>query len=214
VQNAAQTDRLRGVALWLVNSDGTRPAKWTAPLHVPQYIAGLGDFEGENVIAATNQVAVAELDPAAPGLEMVFAGFDGKVHAVGADRQERWSFPYTTANNVLTGGVAIADLSGDGVPEVVFASYSTQAGAGALFVLGAQGAMQHKIALPGRGSMAVPTVADVDGNGTLEIVVNLKDGEDKVRSGLVFTVPGSAANCRPWPTGRGNDLRNGYVGKR
>ncbi len=25
----------------------------------------------------------------------------------------------------------------------------------------------------------------------------------------VFTVPGSAANCLPWPTGRGNLLRNG-----
>jgi FG-GAP-like repeat len=115
---------------------------------------------------------------------------------------------------VLTGGVAIADLSGDGVPEVVFASYSTQAGAGALHVLGAQGTLQHKLALPGRGSMAVPTVADVDGNGTLEIVVNLKDGEDRVRSALVYTVPGSAGNCRPWPTGRANDLRNGYVARR
>ena len=59
--------------------------------------------------------------------------------------------------------------------------------------------------------MAVPTLADVDGNGTLEIVVNLKDGEDRKWSGLVFTVPGSTAGCRLWPTGRGNDLRNGYV---
>jgi hypothetical protein len=195
----------------VVNVDGTRPAKWTTPLHVPQYLAGLWDFEDDNIVAATNQVAVAELDPAAPGLEMVFAGFDGKVHAATADHQERWSYTYTTVATVLTGGVAIADLSGDGVPEVVFASYSTQMGAGALYVLGAQGALQHKIALPGRGAMAVPTIADVDGNGTLEIVLNLKDGEDRVRAGLVYTVPGSATSCRLWPTGRGNDLRNGYV---
>ena len=44
-----------------------------------------------------------------------------------------------------------------------------------------------------------------------QIVVNLKDGEDMKWSSLVFTVPGSTAGCRLWPTGRGNDLRNGYV---
>jgi hypothetical protein len=57
--------------------------------------------------------------------------------------------------------------------------------------------------------MAVPTIADLDGDGTLEIVVNPKD-EDRKNSVLVFTVPGSAPNCLPWPTGRGNDLRSGH----
>jgi hypothetical protein len=60
--------------------------------------------------------------------------------------------------------------------------------------------------------MPVPTVADVDGggDGTLEIVVSLKDGVDHVRQLLDYTVPGSAENCLPWPTGRGNYLRNGF----
>ena len=62
-----------------------------------------------------------------------------------------------------------------------------------------------------RGAMAVPTVADVDGDGQLEIVVSLKDGEDRARMVLVYTVAGSADNCLLWPTGRGNDLRNGFV---
>jgi hypothetical protein len=57
-------------------------------------------------------------------------------------------------------------------------------------------------------------VADVDGDGALEIVVNLKDAEDGKWSGLVYTVPGSNARTLPWPTGRGNDLRNGYAPRR
>lgn len=213
VQNAAQTDRLRGVGLWVLNPDGTRPAAWTTPLHVPQYLAGLWDFDGENIVAATNQVSIGDLDPQTPGLDMVFAGFDGKIHLVGADKAERWSYTYTTANNVLTGGVALADLSGDGVPEVVFATYSTAMNVSALFVVDARGALQHKIVLPKRGSMAVPTVADVNGDGTLEIVVNLKDGADGMPLALAYTVPGSSANCILWGTGRGSLLRGGFFRK-
>jgi hypothetical protein len=210
VQNAAQTDRLRGVALFVVHPDGTRPDTWLAPFQVPKYLAGLWDFDGTNIVGATNQVAIGDLDPAVPGLDIVFAGFDGKIHLVGADKRERWAYTYTTANNVLTGGVVLADLSGDGVVEVVFATYSTAQNTSALYIVDATGTLQHKIALPARGAMAVPTVSDVDGDGSLEIIVNLKDGADAVRSALVYSVAGSAANCVQWSTGRGGLLRSGF----
>jgi hypothetical protein len=51
---------------------------------------------------------------------------------------------------------------------------------------------------------AAPSVADLDGDGNLEIVLLTFDhGVD------VYTVPGSGTECLPWPTGRGNLLRNG-----
>lgn len=210
VQNASQTDRKKGVALWVIHGDGTRPAAWTAPFHVPAYLAGLEDLGG-NIVALTNQVAVADLDAAVPGLDMVFAGFDGKIHLVGADRRERWAYPYTTEPTVLTAGPAIADLTGDGVPEILFATYATQAGKSALVVLDAAGVERARVPLPGRGAMAVPTVADVDRDGTLEVLVSLKDGDPAAGSVLVFSVPGSSPNCLPWPTGRANPLRTGHV---
>ena len=208
VQNAAQTDRQRGVGLWVLHADGSRPPAWVAPFHVPVYLSGLVDL-GNNLVAATNQVSVADLDAARPGLEIVFAGFDGRIHCVGSDRAERWSYAYTTSANTLTGGVAIADLSGDGRPEIVFASYSSANNSGALYVLSAAGALLHRLALPGRGSMAVPTVADLDRDGTLEIIVSLKDPAPDGAEVLVFNVPGSTDNCLPWPTGRANVQRNG-----
>jgi hypothetical protein len=58
--------------------------------------------------------------------------------------------------------------------------------------------------------MPVPTLADIDNNGTVEIVVSLKDAEDKVESVLVYTVDSSSVNNLIWPTGRGNLLRNGW----
>jgi hypothetical protein len=141
----------------------------------------------------------------------LFAGFDGRIHAVAADKTSLWDVTYTTDPNVLTGGVVVGDLSGDGIPEVVFNTYSPDEGKGALFILDAGGKKLHEIALPRRGAMPVPTLADVNKDGTVEIVVSLKDAEDKVESVLVYTVPGSSAGCLLWPTGRGNLLRNGWV---
>jgi hypothetical protein len=211
VQNASQSDRLRGVGLWVLRPDGTRPANWLTPYHVPQYLAGLNDLGG-NIVGATNQVSVADIDSARAGPEFVFAGFDGRIHAVDAARSAMWSYQYTTDNRVLTTGVAIGDLSGDGRPEIVFASYSPDAGKGRLFVLGANGVPAiTPIVLPDRGAMSVPTLADADADGTLDIVVNLKDGVTNVRQVQVYEVPGASANCLPWPTGRANLLRNGWT---
>ncbi len=209
VQNAAQTDRERGVALWLLRPDGSRPPAWEQPYHAPDFLAGLWDFDGTNMVGATNQVSVADLDPARAGPEFVFAGFDGRIHAVDAARQPLWQHVYTSDARVLSAGVAIGDLSGDGRPEIVFASYSPDAGKSALFVLDALGNRLHTLPLPDRGVMSVPTLADADADGTLDIVLNLKDGVSGVRQVLVYAVPGAQANCLPWPTGRANLLRSG-----
>ena len=211
VQNAAQNDRERGVALWVVGADAKRRPGFETPAHAPDFLAGLWDFEGTNLVGATNQVSVADIDADEPGLEVVFAGFDGKIHAVSADGRFLWSTSYTTSTNVLTAGVAIADLSADGIPEIVFNSYGTEDESGALFILDAGGNLLHQVPLPRRGAMPVPTLADVDDDGVLDIVVSLKDAEDGVESVRIYRVPSAQTNCVLWPTGRGNDLRNGWV---
>ncbi len=214
VQNAAQTKRQLGVGLWVLHPDASRVRGWESPFHAPTYLAGLEDLE-DNAVGATNQVSVVELDASRPGLELIFAGFDGKIHAVGADRQELWATPYTTEADVLTAGVALGDLSADGRVELVFATYSTRDDASHLFVLDAQGTELHRIALPGRGAMSVPTLGDLDGNGELEIAVSLrKVGWDNATpTVLVYKVAGAKIGCVPWPTGRANYLRNGWVPK-
>lgn len=211
VQNAAQSNRYLGVTVFALHPDGTRLTDWIEPYHEPHYLSGLGDLGGANIVAATNQISVADIFPDRDGPELVFAGFDGRVHCIDARGDEIWTFAYTGATDVLTAGIAIADLSGDGRPEIVFASYSTSAGRSHLFVVDGGGNLLHRIALPGLGSMAVPTIADADDDGTLEITVALKSQADRAPLALVYEVQGSADNCMPWPTGRGNLLRDGYV---
>ena len=153
----------------------------------------------------------ADISAEHPGLEIVFPGFDGAIHAVSAAGEVLWSTPYTADAAVATAGVAIGDLSADGTPEVVFNTFSTDSGKGQLIVLSASGQQLHALPLPRRGAMPVPTLADVDGDGGVDIVVSLKDAEDKVESVQVYRVPGSAPSCLLWPTGRGNLLRSGLV---
>lgn len=210
VQNASQSDRYKGVGLWALRADASRIPGWEVPFHAPDYVEGLWD-PGGNIVAITNQVTVADIDAEKPGLEMIFIGFDGRVHAVAADNTQLWQVGYTMSSDVMSAGVVVADLSGDGIPEIVLTTYSTSNDKSSLIVLDAGGNELFEEPLPSRGSMAVPTLGDVDGDGTVDIVVNLKDAEDKVELARVYRVPGSKTNCLLWPTGRANHLRNGWV---
>ena len=78
-------------------------------------------------------------------------------------------------------------------------------------ILDNQGKVLHDLQLPdqgtngnGKGAPAAPTIMDVNGNGTLEILVQTFGA-----GFFIYTVPGSAENLLIWPTARGNFLRDG-----
>ena len=137
---------------------------------------------------------------------------DGYVYAISSDGQRLWRFDYAKgAPKTFASEVVVADLNKDGVPELVFGTYSLQPNAGRIVVLENTGELLYDITLPNQGTdgngigiPAAPTVADLNGDGQLEIVVTTFDhGLD------VYTVPGSGTACLLWPTGRGNTLRSG-----
>jgi hypothetical protein len=144
--------------------------------------------------------------------EIVAALNDGFVYGVGPDGRLAWSSNFSRFQpKVFASEVTVADLNKDGIPELVFGIYGPSLGDGNLMITDNTGQPLWEVNLPnqllcgnGVGAPAAPTIADVDGDGQLEIVVSTMDhGVD------VFTVPGSGTNCVLWPTGRGNDLRNG-----
>jgi len=136
----------------------------------------------------------------------------GKVYAVGPDGHKLWTATYAPRRaKTFASEVVAADLNKDGTPELVFGTYSLHRNAGQLVVLSAQGKKLSVTRLKhqrrdgnGIGVAAAPSIADLTGDGTLEIVLTTFDhGVD------VYTLPGSGSGCLPWPTGRGNTLRNG-----
>jgi FG-GAP-like repeat len=144
--------------------------------------------------------------------EIVAAVPDGSVYAVGPTGRKLWRYDYARGRaKTFASEVVAADLNRDGRPELVFGTYGPKRGAGRLVVLSARGKRLYDLRLRhqgtdgnGVGVPAAPSIADLNGDGRLEIVLTTFDhGID------VYRVPRSGTNDLPWPTGRGNPLRNG-----
>ncbi len=193
--------------------DGSRSARRHPGFEEPRLTAkpahrGSGDWYPPSGIPAPAVVDLRGDDRP----EIVAAVPGGKVYAVGPSGRRLWSYSYAPRlAKRFASEVVAADLNRDGRPELVFGTYSLKRGAARLVVLRANGAKLFSVKLRhqtrngnGVGVAAAPSIGDLTGNGTLEIVLTTIDhGID------VYTVPGSGTACLPWPTGRGNLLRNG-----
>jgi uncharacterized repeat protein (TIGR01451 family) len=148
--------------------------------------------------------------------EILFSSYDGRVHAFWLDKTEHGNWPYA----VYTGGPfrfasepVVADLDDDGHAEVIFASW-VQKGTyqtGKLHILSHLGNLLHEVSLPPaygspdwNGALAAPTLANLDADADLEVVLNT------AHSGLVvYDLPGTENARVLWGTGRGNYQRSG-----
>lgn len=180
----------------------------TLPISDQPAVRASGDYYPPDGIPAPTTVDI--LGDSRP--EIIAPINDGFIYAIGPDGKRLWRFDYAQgAPKTFASEVVVADLNKDGSPELIFGTYSLEANGGRIVVLAATGALLFDITLPNQGTdgngigvPAAPTVADLDGDGTLEIVVTTFDhGLD------IYTVPGSGTDCLLWPTGRGNWLRNG-----
>jgi hypothetical protein len=171
-----------------------------------------------NVIeSASYNPAVADLDGDGEK-EILFSDFSGRVHAIWLDKTEHGAWPYRVhqpAEGIFryASEPVVADLDADGQAEVLFASW-TEKGSntnGRLHVLSSTGALLHQLTLPPardlvnwNGALAAPTLADLDGDPDLELVLQT------VFSGVVaYDLPGSAHARILWGTGRGSYRRAG-----
>ncbi len=214
----SESTQTRGFTLWVVRPDGTRPQGWEWPKDLGAPLRTEANEPGHNIILQLPSLTAADLHPS-EGKELLFPSSDGFLHLFSARGESLWRFaigagwPFVGISEPV-----VADLNGDGSPEILFTTYTSGAPGAPeakphLHVLAADGHPLHQVPLSGRGAMAAPSVADLDGDGTLELVVSLKDAVGNGQSGVqVWSLPGSNAKCLPWPTGRGNAARTGTAG--
>ncbi len=199
----------RGNSLWVLNPDMTRPAGFEKPI-----TTGMPLYTGyeNNIVQVCPAPCVTNLGARSPAV--VVPSYDGWMHCFSSRGKELWKVQFNSSGETFIGaGEAVAgDLDNNGNPEIVFTTYSIQKGVSHLFILNAAGALLHRVPIGGRGSMAAPTLADVDKDGVVEIVLSLKDAVGGGKGGVqIWNVPSAAKNNLDWPTGRGNFLRTGEV---
>lgn len=112
-------------------------------------------------------------------------------------------------NDLSESSPVVGDIDGDGSLDVLYGIGGNEA-SDFLFAWSAQGEMLSGFPIPIAGFVrATPTLADFDGNGTLDIALATWDRLIHVwDSGAPFD-----ADLVPWPTFRGNNNRTGVLGQ-
>jgi len=147
-------------------------------------------------------------------LEIIVTLNDGNMWCYNYNATRMWNYNFLGGSSIVfSSEPVIADLNSDGSPEIIFTTFGLpNSGTGNLIILAADGSQLANIHLNNRGQNdgngsgvpAAPTVADVNGDGHLEIIVqSFEHGAD------VYTVWNSNTNCVLWKSARGGYLRTG-----
>lgn len=202
----------RGNCLWALNSDMTRVTGFETPI-----CSGMPLYTGyeNNIVQVAPAPALADIaGDSRP--EIIVPSYDGIMRAYSPDGALIWNYTFDTSGSDFIGatGVVIGDLNYDSVVEIIFCTYSISDNISHLIILDTAGTELHKISLSKRGTMGPPTLADVEQDGDLEIVISLKDTIGGGIGGVqIWDVTTAKIGKLPWPTGRGDLLRSGVLGQ-
>ena len=157
-------------------------------------------------LGVAHEVSLADID-ADQRVEVLVAAYDGRVYALNFNGTPQLGFPVITdfvdrPIPDLVSAPLTMQLVGDDVEELIVGS-----GDGRLFVIDGRGQSIDELVMPGPADHApTPIVADLDGNGRVDVVVPSDTGENSMA--MVFELP-VAEGASSWPAYRGGNARLG-----
>ena len=150
-------------------------------------------------------------------LEILYASYDGKIHAFWLDKTEHANWPIDV--NVgepfmqFASEPAVVDLQGDGEAEILFTTWFQKGSNqnGYLYIARWDGSILFRVELPDgdlnstwNGALGAPTVGNIDADPDMEVIIN------SAHSGiLAYDIPNTPHATLLWPTGRANTWRDG-----
>lgn len=179
---------------FILNTDRTRytnAAKGYDWTQIPTDVGEILSLGSSALPAPRINPTVSDLDGDG-NKEIIFSSYDGKVHCFDLDGTEHGAWPYavtsrSSAVESFASRPVAADVNGDGKQEIIFATYTSGDQTdvrGRLIVLDCTGKLLAETTFPSfwgytgpgdlyyaNGSRATPAVADIDGDGKLEILV-------------------------------------------
>lgn len=195
----------KGTALAVYNMDRTHQPGFDPLPAVTTAIVG----EGVGGPGEPNPVAVAGNITGGADLEIVVTHADGTLRAYSAQGHELWSNTVLPDGDYAPSEPLLADVTGDGLPDVILLSSRRDPNTSELLVFDGAGRKRLSFDIP-LFTLASPTLADVNGDGAPElIVVATYPGE----SSIVYVYRWDAVDPETvvWPTGRGDTGHTGWL---
>lgn len=141
-------------------------------------VPAVGDLDGDGVpdVAmplSTLKFVTSLVENGASTYQHAVGGWSGARLAEGGSAPHLSGFPRQAEDMMLLSGVAIADVTGDGVPEVIAPNAGYLVHAWDHTGAAAPGWPKHT----GGWNFATPAVGDIDGDGYLDVVTASREGQ-------------------------------------
>ena len=209
VRDPQQGRAVIGSALIVLQADGHRPTGWSIgkegglPLtdsYLPSEAPALADLTGDG------------------RLEIIAPYADGKLRTFTADGSLLWEYDFAQGHTLFSSEPVIGDISGDGLVDVLIGTYSPDGSADALagligltnsgqLLAGFPLPLTHEGDSTKKGLRAAPTLADIDQDCDVEIIV-----ASRAAVLYVWDLPAVYDQTHmPWPTSRHDQQRTGSV---